>query len=260
MSKKPMKSGSRATRRNERSRVRDEKKGVFRMDATPADARPATPARKAPIRPLNDAQKRYDAAMKSAEIVFGIGPAGTGKTWLAAMRAAEKLDNGLIDRIIVTRPAVEAGENLGFLPGELEEKYEPYFRPVREALVQYFGSTKTEYLIRTGTIEARPLAHLRGASIDRAVVIADEMQNATKNQFKLLLTRGGEGTTFVVNGDPAQTDLPLAQSGLADVSHILGRIQGVEVVTFDRGDIVRSGLTQRVVEAFEDDHRGRSLS
>jgi len=167
------------------------------------------------------------------------------------MRAAERLENKEISNIIVTRPAVEAGEKLGFLPGELSEKYEPYFRPVRDALEQYFGSGKLEYLIRKGIIEARPLALLRGASIDNAVIIADEMQNATKSQLKLLLTRGGEGTRFIINGDPRQTDLPSGQSGLTEVCDLLAPVAGISVVQFDRSDVVRSGLTQRIVEAFE---------
>lgn len=247
---------SRTAARNERKSAKGRRRddtALMRLAATnDNDAKPAAKARTAPVHPLNDAQRRYDAAMKSDDIVFGIGPAGTGKTWFAAMRAAEAMKEGVIDKIIITRPAVEAGESLGFLPGELEEKYEPYFRPVREALVQAFGSTHLEYLIRNGKIEARPLALLRGASIDNAWIIADEMQNATRTQFKLLLTRGGEGTKFIVNGDPRQTDLPGGQSGLADAVKRLGKVRGIGVIRFGKEDIVRSGLTQRVVEAYED--------
>ena len=251
MTKRPARSSARHERQDKRTHRRDDT-ALMRLAATnDNDARPATKARTAPVQPLNDAQRRYDAAMRSADIVFGIGPAGTGKTWLAAMRAGEALKAGVIDKIIITRPAVEAGENLGFLPGELEEKYEPYFRPVREALVQSLGSAHLEYLIRAGKIEPRPLALLRGASIDGAWILADEMQNATRTQFKLLLTRGGEGTKFIVNGDPRQTDLPKGQSGLADAISRLGRVRGIEVVKFTTGDIVRSGLTQRVVAAYE---------
>lgn len=249
---RPSRAQARNERQNLRSRRRDDT-ALMRLAATNDNAaEPATKARTAPVQPLNDAQRRYDAAMRSGDIVFGIGPAGTGKTWLAAMRAAEAMKDGVIEKIIVTRPAVEAGENLGFLPGELDEKYEPYFRPVRDALVQAFGSTHLEYLIRVGKVEARPLALLRGASIDNAWIIADEMQNATRTQFKLLLTRGGEGTKFIVNGDPKQTDLPAGQSGLADAVYRLGRVKGIEIVRFGKEDIVRSGLTQRVVEAYED--------
>jgi phosphate starvation-inducible PhoH-like protein len=251
MTKRPARSSARHKRQDKRTHWRDDT-ALMRLAATnDNDARPATKARTAPVQPLNDAQRRYDAAMRTADIVFGIGPAGTGKTWLAAMRAGEALKAGVIDKIIITRPAVEAGENLGFLPGELEEKYEPYFRPVREALVQSLGSAHLEYLMRAGKIEPRPLALLRGASIDGAWILADEMQNATRTQFKLLLTRGGEGTKFIVNGDPRQTDLPKGHSGLADAISRLGRVRGIEVVKFTTGDIVRSGLTQRVVEAFE---------
>ncbi|SCW95713.1 PhoH family protein [Ancylobacter rudongensis] len=244
------KSAARTNRREERSRSRNDTPLLLEAMSREIPAKP----RVREIKPLTDGQKRYDAAMRSADIVFGIGPAGTGKTWLAAMRAAERLDNREIERIIVTRPAVEAGESLGFLPGELDEKYEPYFRPVSEALVQFFGASHLELLIKSKKIEARPLALLRGASIDNAVVIADEMQNATLTQFKLLLTRGGKGTKFIINGDPRQTDLPGGRSGLTEAQKILGKVKGVEVVTFDRSDIVRSGLTQRVVEAFEDAH------
>lgn len=249
----PSKFAARQERQNVRSRRRDDT-ALMRLAAiNDNDASPATKSRTAPVQPLNDAQRNYDAAMRSADVVFGVGPAGTGKTWLAAMRAGEAFKAGVIDKIIVTRPAVEAGESLGFLPGELEEKYEPYFRPVRDALVQSFGSAHLEYLIRAGKVEARPLALLRGASIDNAWIIADEMQNATQTQFKLLLTRGGEGTKFIINGDPRQTDLPRGQSGLLRVIDKLLAVKGVEIVTFTKRDIVRSGLTQRIVEAFETD-------
>lgn len=182
----------------------------------------------------------------------------THNTWLAAMRAAQMLDDRAIEKIIVTRPAVEAGESLGFLPGELEEKYEPYFRPVRDALVQYFGASHMENLIRLGKIEARPLALLRGASIDNAWIIADEMQNATVTQLKLLLTRGGKNVKFIVNGDLRQIDLPHGKSGLYEATKRLEKVEGIQVVRFERADIVRSGLTQRVVEAFEGDGEDES--
>lgn len=249
MTKRSSKSAAREARQTKRAIARNDA-SLLRLVADEKDTQPAA-KRTSLIKPLNAAQRRYDAAMIEAEIVFGIGPAGTGKTWLAAMRAAEKLAAKQIERIIVTRPAVEAGESLGFLPGELDEKYEPYFRPVRDAFNQYFGASHVENLIRNGRIEARPLALLRGASIDNAWIIADEMQNATRTQFKLLLTRGGEGTKFIVNGDPGQTDLPGDQSGLADAQLRLANVEGVAVVTFGRADIVRSGLTQRVVEAYE---------
>lgn len=248
---KPRKSVARQAR-NDRRQTRRNHDGLHQMAANDFDVKPKIKARTEPVVPLNNAQKRYDGAIKSADVTFGIGPAGTGKTWFAAMRAGEAYDNGLIDKIIVTRPAVEAGENLGFLPGELEEKYDPYFRPVREALVQHFGEGKFEYMVKAGIIEARPLALLRGSSIDRAWIIADEMQNATRTQFKMLLTRGGKGTKFIVNGDPKQTDLPAGQSGLADAVQRLANKPGIRAVRFTADDIVRSGLTQIVVQAYED--------
>lgn len=202
---------------------------------------------------LTNAQRSYDAAMRSSDIIFGVGPAGTGKTWFAAKRAAEAFDAGEIERIIVTRPAVTAEEEMGFLPGELEEKYEPYFRPVRDALEEHFGSGALEYLIKAGKIEARPLAFLRGATLKDCWVIADEMQNATRGQFKMFLSRIGENAKFIINGDPRQTDLAPGQSGLLDALDRLRHIPRVTGVVFSRSDIVRSGLCQAVVEAYEED-------
>lgn len=203
------------------------------------------------IKPLNDAQRRYDAAMRTSDVVFGVGPAGTGKTWLAVMRAAQALKDKQIEKIVLTRPAVEAGESLGFLPGELHEKYEPYIRPVRDALEEFFGSSHLEYLLKTGAIEPRPLAFLRGSTMKNAWLIADEMQNATQTQFKMLLTRIGEGAKFIINGDPDQTDLhPISSSGLADAVRRVRDIHEVSVVDFTRDDIVRHGLVQKFVDAY----------
>lgn len=216
-----------------------------------ADKRHVAPVRKIVIKPLNEAQGRYDAAMVANQITFGVGPAGTGKTWMAAMRAAEALVGGHIQKIIVTRPAVEAGESLGFMPGELEEKYEPYFRPVRDALVEYLGSGQLEYLMKSGAIEARPLAFLRGATIKNAWLIADEMQNATITQMKMLLTRIGYNSKFIVNGDPDQCDLPDAsKSGLRDAVRRMCRVGGCGSVVFTENDVVRSGMAQQVVKAY----------
>lgn len=216
-----------------------------------ARKRPVRP-RNIELKPLTDAQAQYDNAILTSTITFGIGPAGTGKTWWAAMRAAEALKTNRIEKIIVTRPAVEAGENMGFLPGDLNEKYEPYFRPVKDAFEEYFGSAHLEYLLKSGIIEARPLAFLRGATIKNTWLIADEMQNATATQFKLLLTRIGENAKFIVNGDPSQCDLVGSQkSGLSDAVRRLARVRSISVVTFERCDIVRSGICQDIVEAYE---------
>lgn len=212
--------------------------------------RPCVRANPGLVKPLNAAQSAYDAAFKSSDVIFGVGPAGTGKTWLAAMRAAEMLDARLIEKIIITRPAVEAGESLGFLPGELEEKYEPYIRPVRDALEEKFGTSHLEFLLKTGVIEARPLAFLRGSTLKHAWVIADEMQNATPSQFKMLLSRIGKDCKMIINGDPTQKDIP-GQSGLDDAINRLQGIDEIKFVNFTKADIVRSGLCQVIVERYE---------
>lgn len=219
--------------------------------------RPTRPTVKE-IKPLNDAQKRYDSSITANTITFGIGPAGTGKTWFAAMRAAEELAAGRIERIIITRPAVSADEDLGFLPGELNEKYEPYFRPVRDALEEYFGSGHLEYLIKSGVIEARPLGLIRGATIKNTWLIADEMQNATVGQTKLLLTRIGENAKFIINGDPTQCDLPpRSPSGLVDAVNRLRGVRSVGTVKFTVDDVVRSGLCMDIIRAYEHPHVDR---
>lgn len=202
------------------------------------------------VLPLNDAQRDYDTAMRINSLTFGIGPAGTGKTWLAATRAAEQLRDGETEKIIITRPAIEAGENLGFLPGELEEKYEPYFRPVRDALEETLGTGALEYHLKSGAVEVRPLAFLRGATFKNCIVLADEMQNTTPTQMKMFLTRIGENCRVVVNGDPRQQDIP-GLSGLIDAVHRLGGLTDVAFVTFTRADIVRSGLCRAIAERYE---------
>lgn len=249
MARQANKSAARNERRAKRPR-NDE--ALMRLAAKEGDfTRPQRRATVTEVKALNDSQRRYDAAMHSTDVVFGVGPAGTGKTWLAVMRAAQALQDKRIEKIILTRPAVEAGESLGFLPGELHEKYEPYIRPVRDALEEFFGSSHLEYLLKTGKIEARPLAFLRGATIKNSWLIADEMQNATQTQFKMLLTRIGEGAKFIINGDPDQTDLsPVSASGLADAVRRLRNMKEISVVEFDREDIVRHGLIQKIVDAY----------
>lgn len=205
-----------------------------------------------PVVPRNQAQKRYDAAMRRDEIVFGIGPAGTGKTWLAAIRAAEALLEGEIERLYITRPAVEAGEKLGFLPGDLAEKYEPYLIPVRDALEERLGTGHFEYMLNNRIIVPRPVAFMRGLTFKDSWLIVDEAQNLTVTQMKMVLSRIGEGTRFIVNGDPRQIDIH-ESSGLIDAVDRLGGIDGVSVCRFGREDIVRSGMCQRVVEAYERD-------
>lgn len=241
----------RAARRQERRSGRSKDHQPLLLLAQQDTTRPPTKPRLKPLIPLTDAQRRYDASINVHTLVFGVGPAGTGKTWWAAMRAAEAFKSGEIERIIVTRPAVEAGESLGFLPGELDEKYEPYFRPVRGALEESLGSSHLEYLLKVGRVEARPLALLRGSTLKNAWVIADEMQNATVIQMKLLLTRIGENAKFIVNGDPDQCDLPdPSKSGLVDAMRRLARIKSVGSVEFTEDDVVRSGLCQEIVRAY----------
>lgn len=214
-----------------------------------AARRPVRPSRQ-PIVPLTEAQVLYKAAIFANRVTFGIGPAGTGKTWLAAALAAEQLLAGNIERIVVTRPAIEAGEALGFMPGDLAEKYEPYFRPVRDALQERLGAGHLEYLLKNGTIEARPLAFLRGATLKGCWVIGDEMQNTTPAQMKMFLTRIGEGATFIVNGDPGQKDIP-GPSGLNDAVKRLKGVPHISVVEFSHADIVRDAMCQAIASAYE---------
>lgn len=203
-----------------------------------------------PIVPMNDAQKRYVTAIDQFVLTIATGPAGTGKTWLAAATAAKLLEEGSINQIIITRPAVEAGESLGFLPGEIEDKFDPYLQPFKDVLNERLGKTHTEYLIKRGTIEAAPLAYMRGRTFKKAFVILDEAQNTTPTQMKMFLTRIGEDCIVVVNGDMNQTDLR-GPSGLEDA---VGRLRGLDrvaIVNFSRADIVRSGLCQDIVNCYE---------
>lgn len=203
----------------------------------------------APVLPLNDRQRSYAQAIGSSRITLGIGPAGTGKTYFAAITAANALYRGDVERIVLTRPNVEAGEKMGALPGELDDKYEPYLRPFKDALVEFFGDGHLEYLLRKKVIEAVPIGFMRGRTIKNAVLLADEMQNATLEQIKMLLTRIGEGSTFVLNGDPTQADI--RNSGLARAIDILAGVEGISIVRFTRADIVRDDIVARVLEAFE---------
>jgi phosphate starvation-inducible PhoH-like protein len=203
-----------------------------------------------PLKAKSKNQGYYLSSMSRNILTFGIGPAGTGKTYVATRAAAEALLTKRVSKIIITRPVVEAGENLGFLPGELEEKFDPYFQPVKQVLEQVLGKGRVGYCIKNKIIQAMPLAYMRGHNFDDAFVIFDEAQNATKVQMKLFLTRLGENTVAVVNGDPRQTDIRQA-SGLQDAMKRLGNLLGVQIVQFEQQDIVRSGFCQAVVEAYE---------
>ncbi len=207
-----------------------------------------------PIYPKTLNQKRYVHAIERNTIIFGIGPAGTGKTYLAVLSALKKLKENAIKRVILTRPAVEAGENLGFLPGDLKEKVDPYLRPLYDAMYEILGVKQTTEYIEKGIIEIAPLAYMRGRTLDNAYVILDEAQNTTINQMKLFLTRLGFGSKMIVTGDITQSDLPRNMvSGLVKASEILKEIDSVEILYFDEKDVVRHPLVQTIIKRFEND-------
>ncbi len=203
-----------------------------------------------PLVGKNRNQERYLKAMGSSTIVFGTGPAGVGKTYLATAFAADELLGGHIDQIIVTRPAIEAGESLGFLPGEIDEKFDPYLQPFKDVLYRRLGKSHTENLIKNGRIEATPLAYIRGRTFRNAIIILDEAQNTTPEQMKMFLTRIGENSTMIINGDLRQSDIK-GPNGLADALNRLGDVDGIRVVEFERKDIVRHGIIQDIIEAYE---------
>ena len=203
-----------------------------------------------PIVGQTENQKRYLKAMSGQNLVFATGPAGVGKTFLCTAIAAKMLVEKKIERIIITRPAVEAGESLGFLPGELDEKFDPYLEPFKDVLYRRLGRSFTEYLINSKKIVAVPLAYIRGRTFRNAMVILDEAQNTTPKQMKNFLTRFGENCTVVVNGDPTQMDIH-GPCGFTDAIERLFHIPEVRLVEFTKADIVRSGLVQKIVEAYE---------
>jgi phosphate starvation-inducible PhoH-like protein len=197
-------------------------------------------------------QRRYLDAIEEYDIVFGIGPAGTGKTYLAMAQAVNYLLAKKVSRIILARPAVEAGEKLGFLPGDLQEKVNPYLRPLYDALYDMMEIDKAERLLERGTIEVAPIAFMRGRTLNDAFVILDEAQNTTSEQMKMFLTRLGFGSKAVVTGDITQIDLPSGRtSGLVEAMHVVGQIEGIEFVYFDERDVVRHKLVQAIVKAYE---------
>lgn len=203
-----------------------------------------------PIEALNEAQKRYINAIKNFLLTFATGPAGTGKTWICSALAAQALESKQIEKIIITRPAIEAGENLGFLPGELEEKFDPYLQPFRDVLNERLGKTFVEYLIKNGIIEAAPLAYMRGRTFKDAWVILDEAQNTTPAQMKMFLTRIGSNCKVIVNGDTAQKDIR-GESGLDDAVARLTWIPTVKHIHFTHEDVVRSGIVQDIIQSYE---------
>jgi phosphate starvation-inducible PhoH-like protein len=197
-------------------------------------------------------QTAYIRAMERKDLVLASGPAGTGKTYLAVAYAAQCWERGLIERIILSRPAVEAGERLGFLPGDMRDKVDPYLRPLYDALYDVLPPEKVERGLETGEIEIAPLAFMRGRTLSHAFVILDEAQNCTSMQMKMFLTRLGEGSHMVVTGDPTQVDLPRGQtSGLAEAVGLLEGIEEVATITFTQKDVVRRALVAKIVAAYE---------
>ncbi|MDJ1475727.1 PhoH family protein [Bacillus sp. LS15-K4] len=204
------------------------------------------------IRVKTMGQRRYIHAMKKNDIVFGIGPAGTGKTYLAVVMAVRALKQGYVKKIILTRPAVEAGESLGFLPGDLKEKVDPYLRPLYDALHDILGQEYTQRMMERGVIEIAPLAYMRGRTLDDSFVILDEAQNTTGAQIKMFLTRLGFSSKMVITGDPSQVDLPKGvKSGLSLASNILSGVSGLSFITLEQTDVVRHPLVQRIIEAYD---------
>ena len=203
------------------------------------------------LRPRTLRQKTYVEAMERHDLTFALGPAGTGKTFLATVLAVRMLTERRIERLVLTRPAVEAGERLGFLPGDLQQKVDPYLRPLYDALHSLLGPEKTSTLLEKGVIEVAPLAYMRGRTLDEAFVILDEAQNTTSAQMRMVLTRLGERSRMVVTGDVTQVDLPPGQlSGLVEAAELLAGIEGVSVCELTSADVVRHPLVQRVVDAY----------
>jgi phosphate starvation-inducible PhoH-like protein len=204
------------------------------------------------VTPKGIGQMRYVRAVRSHDVTFGVGPAGTGKTYLAIASAVSALQREEVARIILTRPAVEAGERLGFLPGDLEAKVSPYLRPVYDALFDLLGLDETEELVERRVVEVAPLAFMRGRTLHDAFVILDEAQNTTREQMKMFLTRLGFGSKVVVTGDPSQNDLdPRVTSGLNDALRVLDGVEGVAMCTLDHRDVVRHPLVQSIVRAYD---------
>ena len=213
-----------------------------------------------PIKPKTLGQKRYVDAIKANTVTLGIGPAGTGKTYLAVAAAVAAFRAGQINRIILTRPAVEAGERLGFLPGDLQSKVDPYLRPLYDALFDMLGpETYNKYLER-GSIEVAPLAYMRGRTLDDSFIILDEAQNTSREQMKMFLTRMGFGSKVVITGDVTQIDLPADKvSGLREATRVLNGVEDIAICRLSGADVVRHVIVQRIIKAYEEDeHRRRS--
>ena len=230
-------------------------------DTDSAAADPVLRLKRAAIRGRGPRQARYLGGIGSHDLSFGIGPAGTGKTFLAVAAAVAALEQDRVQRLVLVRPAVEAGERLGFLPGDLAQKIDPYLRPMYDALYELMGFDQTARLMERQVIEVAPLAYMRGRTLNEAFIILDEAQNTTIEQMKMFLTRIGFGSTAVVNGDVTQVDLPRGQkSGLNHAIRILDGVQGVNITHFQAEDVVRHPLVQRIVEAYEAEGRDTAAS
>ena len=212
------------------------------------------------IFPKSIGQTSYLEALNKYELVFGLGPAGTGKSYLAVAKGIDMLKKGLVEKIVLTRPAVEAGERLGFLPGDMKEKIDPYLRPIYDALYEMMPSDRVEKKIQSGEIEIAPLAFMRGRTFTNSFVIVDEAQNTTSVQMKMVLTRIGEGSRMVINGDLSQVDLPKGQiSGLKESKEILNKIKDIKIITLEASDIIRHPIVAKIIKAYDNINKDLSL-
>ncbi|KWF33016.1 PhoH family protein [Burkholderia pseudomultivorans] len=230
---------------------------VAQLDDVAPDEEPAPKlyTRRADLRGRTPAQREYLKQILSHDVTFGIGPAGTGKTYLAVACAVDALERDQVKRIVLTRPAVEAGERLGFLPGDLAQKVDPYLRPLYDALYDLLGFDKTAKMFERQMIEIAPLAYMRGRTLNHAFIILDEAQNTTPEQMKMFLTRIGFGSKAVVTGDTSQVDLPRGhKSGLVEAQQVLGGVRGIALTRFTSADVVRHPLVARIVEAYDEFH------
>jgi phosphate starvation-inducible protein PhoH and related proteins len=223
-----------------------------REESVPGDGQAQITTRRRVVKARTRMQSSYMRALEKSDLVFGVGPAGTGKTYIAVAYAAHCLERGVVERIILSRPAVEAGERLGFLPGDMREKVDPYLRPLYDALYDVLPPEKVERDLESGVIEIAPLAFMRGRTLANAYVILDEAQNTTSMQMKMFLTRLGEGSKMTVTGDPSQIDLPSGmRSGLEEAISLLDGVAGIEAIRFANADVVRRDLVARIVEAYD---------
>lgn len=232
--------------------VRESARILARNEGSPTDllSQAILTSRGKTVRPKTAGQKQYVDAIDENTIVFGIGPAGTGKTYLAMAKAVQSLQRKEVERIILTRPAVEAGERLGFLPGTLTDKIDPYLRPLYDALNEMMDPEIVPKLLAAGTVEVAPLAYMRGRTLNNAFIVLDEAQNTTPEQMKMFLTRLGFGSKMVVTGDITQVDLPMGASGLQLVTHVLGQIDDIHFARLTSADVVRHTLVGQIVDAY----------